>query len=172
MDTSNQNEILSYIPITHTHMVKSLAPGDVISVNVRLYSYSANGPIYSNIYTLIADVEEVHIYTPEDECGVQFSMQAEHPLLLDERNEQSIESCTFEQDVCIGDPFELDIHMESAAVLLEDSTRSKKRMRHCVGFTHADNEIYRESLLDPEIAANVLLTGDGILTRNKFHPKI
>ena len=159
----------TYIPITYCTMCQDVEPGEKISVATRLYcNIRNNGCMYSEVYNLMATVTAVN--RAYDGVTVEFDMDAEHPLLLDERYTESIECCTFELDLDIGDDFQIDIPIQSPECIIDRAPHHTKQLRHKDYFSRAVNDVYHEAMLDPHVAARVLTTGDGITTRTRFYP--
>lgn len=159
---------LDFIPITYNVMCDDIEPGEKINVSTRLYCHIRNGIVHSEKYNLIATV--TRIFRAYDGACIEFEMDAEHPLLLDERQRESLECCTFELEVYEGEEFEIDIPISCPDAITDTSPLHNKRKRHKKCFTRAVNDVYHEALLDNEIAARVLTAAPGITTRNKFYP--
>lgn len=147
----------------------STGPGDEIIVDVVLWRLMPCGGYHeSGVYPCVAKIREISGGRMGDGYCIEIEMLAEHPLLTDNRMSTTIEGVLYElENMYIGEGYFLEVMVPD---LLPSSELS-----HCDGQKRHKRKkrklsTYEEAVIDPEIAARVLTTPDGIQTRQHFYP--
>lgn len=149
-------------PTVHQFLNTNIYDEDIIEVEITL----SHENFMSEPDILMARVMDIH--WSGDEASVTVKLIHNHFQLEELGVDLSIEDLIIEVYAFIDDAFieEVSLPDSFAEGLLYTREKQKKEKKRRT----ANRQVYEDACIDPQIAAIVCHTGDGIKTRNKFYP--
>lgn len=139
--------------------------GDEILVDVQLSCVFQERQRFTGFYTCLAEIRDIGTGHAGIGYCVEVEFLGEHPLLMDPRLTMSIDGVVHEiENIDIGEGY----HLVKYCPELGNHFFNEEPLKENINKRRYSTE--EEALLDPSIAARVLLTGDGIHTRQRFYP--